>query len=77
MLKVMDVFQFNSMLSVTLSGTCDEIRNGSKLSDSDGNIYNVVSVGMPRYNEPNDITKSTTLLITPCTLKKGTDLFLA
>ncbi|MDO5311401.1 MAG: hypothetical protein Q4E94_05795 [Clostridia bacterium] len=75
MFEVMDVFKLGDNLSVTLNGRCDEIRNGSKLTDQKGNVYNVVSVGMTRYDEPSDMTKSTTVLIVPNTLKKGTLLY--
>ena len=56
---------------------CNNIKNGSKLTDEHGNIYNVISVGMTRYENPNDITKETTLLVTPCTLRKGNILYVA
>ena len=37
MLKVLDVFPIGNMLSVTLEGPCDNIKNGCKLVDSNGN----------------------------------------
>ncbi len=75
MFKVVDVLKIDDKQSVTIDGACDGLKSGSKLSDSNGNVYNIVSVGMTRYDNPEDIAKYTTLLVTPCTLKKGTDLF--
>mgnify|MGYP004513104691 CR=1 FL=1 len=75
MFEVMDVLKIGNKLSVTLQGKCEDIKNGSKLKDGKGNIYNVVSVGMTRYNNPTDIEKSTSILITPCTLLKGEQLY--
>ena len=77
MLKVLDVFEVGNMISVTLEGNCDEIKNGSKLVDSENNIYNVVSVAMTRHDNPSDISKFTTVLITPCNLEKGNELSIA
>lgn len=75
MFKVLDVFKMGDKLSVTLEGRCDSVKNGSRLSDKSGNIYEVVSVGMTRHNSPEDISKNTTMLITPCTLQKGNEVF--
>ena len=75
MFEVMDVFKIGNKLSVTLQGKCEDIKNGSKLKDTKGNIYDVVSVGMTRYNNPSDMAKSTSILITPCTLIKGSQLY--
>ncbi len=71
MIRVLDVFKIGDVLSVTLEGRCDKIKNGSVLTDDAGNHYNVVSVAMPEHGDPSDFSKSTTVLITPCTLQKG------
>lgn len=52
MFKVLDVFKIGDMLSVTLDGKCEKLKNGTKLCDKSGRIYEVVSVAMIRYNEP-------------------------
>jgi hypothetical protein len=77
MFKVLDVFKVGDMLSVTLEGKCDLLKNGSKLTDGNGSIYEVVSVGMTRHNNPSDIVKSTTILVKSCNLEKGNELFIA
>lgn len=77
MFEVMNVLKIGNKLSVTLQGKCESIKNGSKLKDTSGRIYDVISVGMTRYNDPKDITKNTSVLITPCTLSKGTQLYMA
>lgn len=77
MYKVLDVFRVANMLSVTLEGSCDKLKNGTKLMDENNNIYNVVSVAMTSHDNPSDISKSTTVLITPCDLKKGISLRIA
>ena len=77
MLKVLDVFPIGNMLSVTLEGPCEKIKNGCKLVDSNGNAVVVVSVAMTRHNNPADISKSTTVMVNSCQLKKGTELSFA
>lgn len=74
MYKVLDVFRIADMLLVTLEGNCEMLSNGSKLADDNNKIYDVVSVAMPEYKNPSDISKSTTILVTPCDLKKGVNL---
>lgn len=74
MLKVLDVFPIGDMLSVTLEGSCDNIKNGCKLIDNNGNAVVVVSVAMTRHNNPDDINKSTTVMVNSCKLEKGTVL---
>lgn len=75
MFEVIDTLKLGENLSVTLKGKCDDIKNGSKLKDSSGNIYNVISVGMTRFDNPTDIVQSTTALFMPCVLAKGTHLY--
>lgn len=75
MFEVLDTFKIGEKLSVTLNGSCDDIKNGSKLKDDDGNVYDVLSVGMTRFSNPADMPQSTTILIMPCSLKKGTQLY--
>ena len=77
MFKVVDVFNVGNMLSATIEGKCENIKNGVILCDADGNSYTVMSVGMTRYLNPHDIAKSTTILVTPGTLKSGSNLFLS
>lgn len=77
MLKVLDVFLIGNMLSVTLEGPCEKIKNGCKLVDNNGNAVVVVSVAMTRHNNPADINKSTTVMVNSCQLKKGTELSFA
>lgn len=74
MYKVLDIFSIANMISVTLEGNCDELKNGAKLIDEDNKIYNVVSVAMTGHDDPSDISNSTIVLITPCDLKKGVRL---
>ena len=49
MFKVLDVFPIGNMFSVTLEGSCDNLKNGSKLIDDNGNTVVVVSVAMTRH----------------------------
>lgn len=49
MFKVLDVFKIGDMLSVTLDGKCEMLKNGTKLYDKSGRTYEVVSVAMTRY----------------------------
>ncbi|MCD7742526.1 MAG: hypothetical protein LUI06_10015 [Ruminococcus sp.] len=77
MLKVLDVFQVGTKLSVTLGGECDNVSSGSRLIDGDGNIIVVESVAMTRHKNPSDIKKSTTVLIEQCNIKIGAELSIA
>ena len=42
MFKVLDVFKISDMLSVTLDGKCEMLKNGTKLYDKSGRTYEVV-----------------------------------
>lgn len=75
MFEVLDTFRIGANLSVTLKGKCDKIKNGSRLKDANGNIYEVISVGMTRFDNPADVSQNTTILIVPCSLTKGTYLY--
>lgn len=77
MLKVIDIFPIGNRLSVTLDGVNDRIENGSKLIDSRGNIVSVISVGMVRYIDADEINKTTTILIEKCNLDIGEELSIA
>ena len=77
MLKVIDMLKVGNMLSVTVEGNCVGLKNGSKLIDGSGKIYTVNSIGMASFKDAHDISKFTTLLVTPNTLEKGTDLSIA
>lgn len=74
MLRVLDVFPIGTMISVTLEGACEKLRNGSHLLDANGNEIIVASVAMTRNNSPADIGKSTTILVKQCDLEKGAEL---
>lgn len=71
MWEILDVFCVGDMLSITLEGICDGIKNGTRLIDENGNVHEVVSVAMTDNEYPADIRNSTTLLIAGCSLKKG------
>jgi len=75
--NVLDVFKIGDMLSVTLDGKCEMLKNGTKLYDKSGRTYEVVSVAMTRYNDPSDIAKSTTVLLKACDIETGSELFIA
>ncbi len=76
MLKVLDVFEVGTKLSVTLEGECENVFNGSHLIDDKGNIIIVESIAMIRHKNPSDIKKSTTVLIEQCSIEIGTELFM-
>lgn len=77
MLKVLDIFRIGDKLSVTLEGVSNELRNGTNLIDEEGTLYKVISVAMTRNDNPSDISKSTTILIPDCDIKKGAELRIA
>ena len=75
MFKVVDVFKIGDRMSVTLDGRCEALKNGSKLIDDKGNPIDVISVGTTRHENPSDIAKYTTILVSPCKLEKGNILY--
>lgn len=77
MFKVLNVFKVGNMLSVTLDGKCEMLKNGIRLYDKNGRTYEVVSVAMTRYKDPSDIAKITTVLLKDCDIKTGSELFIA
>lgn len=74
MFTVIDTYKIGDNLSVTLDGECEQLKNGVTLKDRAGNKYKVLSVGMTHFNNPTDITRSTTVLLMPCSLIKGEKL---
>ena len=50
------------------------LKNGSKLKDVDGNVYEVVSVAMMNFKNPAGIFKSITVLMPMCDIKIGSIL---
>ena len=77
MLKVLEVFPIGAMLSITLDGACEGLHNGSKLIDQNGHEITVESVAMTRNDNPEDITKSTTILLKRCDVEKGAEFKIA
>lgn len=76
-MKVLDVFRIGDKLSVTLEGTYEEIKNGSKLIGSDDTEYEVISVAMTNNDNPSDFPKVTTVLMPDCGIERGFDLHIA
>lgn len=73
--EVIDTLKLGDNLLVTLKGKCSDIKNGSKLKDSSGNIYDVISAGMTRFDKPTDIIQYIDVLFMPCALAKGAQLY--
>ena len=76
MFKVLDVFPIGNMFSVTLEGSCDGLKNGSRLTDNNGNTVVVASVAMTKYENPTDFNKNTTVMVDSCQFTKGSELFI-
>ena len=77
MMRVIGIFQIGDKLSVTLEGTCDNVKNGSKLIGQDNKEYEVISVAMPRTDNPSDISRTTIVLMPACDIKTGYELRIA
>lgn len=77
MLKVLDILNVGNKLSITVEGKCEMLKNGSRLTDLNGNYYDVISVGMTRHDNPDDFSKKTNILVEPCNLKIGEELNIA
>ena len=77
MLKVLNVLPVGDKLAVTFEGNGNGIKNGSKIVDGVGNIIEILSVGMGRYENAADISKSTTVLIEKCDISIGSKFDIA
>lgn len=77
MLRIVDIFPVGSFLSITVEGNANMIKNNCKLVDEHGDFHTVLSVCLAKYNNPHDISKYTTFLTEPCSLKKGLELYIA
>lgn len=76
MFKVLDVYKIGDMISVSLHGNCEMIKNGTKLKDKNNRIYNVISVAMTSYNENSPISNNLIILLNDCDIKTGAELYL-
>lgn len=74
MFEVIEVFQIGDMLSITLNGNCEKLNNNSKVIDAHNNIYQIISIAMRENDNPSDISKTTTVLLPLCNLRKGDTL---
>ena len=74
MLKVLNTFNVGDMLSATLEGTHQSIKNGTKLIDENGNIIIVKSVAMVKYTNPKEFDNSITVLLDSCNITAGSKL---
>lgn len=77
MFEVIEVFQIGDMLSITLNGSCEKLKNNSKVIDDHDNIYQIISIAMTENNNPSDISKTTTILLPLCDLRKGDTLHIS
>lgn len=75
MFEIIDTFPIGDKLSITVKGNGDELKNGMKLKDDSGHIYEVLSVAMVEHNSPKEIASTTTLLTTSGDLSKNEELF--
>lgn len=77
MFKILDTLKVGELLSITVEGNCEDLKNGNNLKDRFGNVYNIISIGMMQLNDPHDISNMTSMLISPATINKGEELYLA
>lgn len=77
MFKILDTLKVGDFLSITVEGNCSELKNGSNLKDRSGNVYNIISIGMMQLEDSHDISKKTSMLISPASINIGEELFIA
>lgn len=75
MLKVIETLKIGNLLSVTVEGNPNEIKNGAVFVDKNGDRHTVKSIALERFDNPHDISRFTTFLTEFCELKKGSILF--
>lgn len=74
MFNVVNSIPIGNNLAITIDGVCD-LKSGTSLEDENGNKFTLLSTGMARYINANDIKKYTEILLTP-NRKIGRTLFL-
>lgn len=63
--EILDAREIAGLLSVTIAGSSPDLKNGSVVKDSNGNLFVVKSIAMIGSHNAQDILKSTTMVISP------------
>lgn len=74
MFNVVNSIPIGNNLAVTIDGACD-LKSGTLLKDENGTMFTLLSTGMARYINANDIKNYTEILLAP-NGKIGRTLFL-
>lgn len=63
MFKVLGKLRIRNLYGVSVEGNIDLLKNGLKLIDEKGHIFNIESIGMPHYYNPEDCRTHAELLL--------------
>ena len=75
-LKVLDKISVNGLEVVSIEGDTSFIQNGLKLKDEKGNAYEIQTVAMVDYKNPEDIRHYAELVLNGDVKNIGQDLYL-
>ena len=63
MFKVLDILRVSDMYSVLIEGDTSLLKNGLKLIDESGNVFEVETVGMTKYRKVDDYKKYANIVL--------------
>lgn len=60
---ILNKLKIGNNLSISIDGNCENLKNGDIIEDEFKNTFQIISVGMTRFGNTEDLFKSTDLLI--------------
>ena len=77
MFKVLDKLRVSDMYSVLVEGDTSLLENGLKLIDETGNVFEIETVGMTKYQNVDDYKKYANIVLCGDVENIGESLFLS
>ncbi|MBD5506614.1 MAG: hypothetical protein HDR05_00755 [Lachnospiraceae bacterium] len=77
MFKVLDKLRVSNMYSVLVEGDTSLLENGLKLIDETGNVFEIETVGMTKYQNVDDYKKYANIVLCGDVENIGESLFLS
>ena len=77
MFKVLDKLRVSDMYSILVEGDTSLLANGLKLIDEKGNVFEIETVGMTKYQNVDDYKKYANIVLCGDVENIGETLFLS